>query len=147
MNKTEAKLIAQDIINTNIYLTLGTTDGKKSWVAPLFYCKDKKNRFYVISQPHSKHIKNISSKAHVSFAIFDSHAIEGKGNGVQADGSMKECKGRDLTVALTYYHTDFIPCTKEAFTHGAYKLYRITPKHTYILDPEASVDKRIQVKI
>lgn len=147
MNRTEAKHIAQDIINSNIYLTLGTTDGNRSWVSPLFYCKDEKNRFYVISQPSSRHILNISSHQSVSFAIFDSHAPEGKGNGVQGDGVMKECRGVALTQALKTYHTDFIPCTKEAFTQGAYRLYQITPKRMYILDPEAPTDKRIEVKI
>jgi uncharacterized protein YhbP (UPF0306 family) len=110
MNKTEAKLIAQDIINTNIYLTLGTTDGKKSWVSPLFYCKDKKNRFYVISQPHSKHIKNISSKAHVSFAIFDSHAIEAK--------ALEFRRRQDVNVL-----TRFDECT-QVLSHRFYPLYQ-----------------------
>jgi uncharacterized protein YhbP (UPF0306 family) len=147
MNKTEAKNIAQNILDTNIYMTIGTTDGKRPWVSPLFYCKDRKNRFYVISQPSSRHIVNISSNRAISFAIFDSHAPEGKGNGVQGDGSMKECRGKELEQALRYYHTDFIPCTKEALTRGPYRLYRIRPNHFYILDPEAPTDKRIEVKL
>lgn len=145
MNKTEAKHIAQHIINSNIYLTLGTTDGKTPWVSPLFYCKDEKNRFYVISQPSSKHIKNLQQQPHVSFAIFDSHEPEGKGNGVQGDGVMRECVGHNITRALRYYHTDFLPCTRDSFTRGPYRLYRITPKRMYILDPEATTDKRILV--
>ncbi len=147
MNRTKANNIAQEIIDSNIYLTLGTTDGKQSWVSPLFYCKDNKNQFYVISQPTSRHIRNIASQRSISFAIFDSHAPEGKGNGVQGSGTMKECKNKELTNALQYYHTDFIECTKKAFTTGPYKLYKITPRTCYILDPEAKVDKRVNVNI
>ncbi len=146
MNRTEIKKIAREIIDSNIYLTLATTDGKRVWASPLFYCTDKKNRFYVISQPGSRHIQNILSNQSISFAIFDSHAPEGKGNGLQGEGSMQECKGKAVSYALRWYHTDFLPCTNESFTKGPYRLYRITPTRTYILDPEASVDKRIRVR-
>lgn len=145
MDAKKAVTIAQAIIDTNIYLTLGTTDGTTSWVAPLFYCADNKNQLYVISQPSSRHIRDIASNRHISFAIFDSHAEEGKGNGIQATGIMKECKGTQIANALRFYHTNFIPCTKDSFTKGPYRLYKITPKKIYILDPDAPTDKRIQV--
>lgn len=145
MNAKNARKLAQSIIDSNIYLTLGTTNGRNSWVSPLFYCKDEKNRFYVISQPGSRHVRYLTHNPQISFAIFDSHAPEGKGNGIQATGVMRECEGITLTRALAHYHTDFIPCTKDAFTQGAYRLYRITPSTMYILDPEAKVDKRLKV--
>ena len=145
MNGKNARKLAQSIIDSNIYMTLGTTNGRTSWVAPLFYGKDKKNRFYVISQPASRHVSHLTHSPRISFAIFDSHAPEGKGNGIQGTGVMKECKGFTLKRALKHYHTDFIPCTQEAFTNGPYRLYRIDPTAMYILDPEAKTDKRVKI--
>lgn len=140
-------VLARQIIHTNIYLTLATA-GPRPWASPLFYCTDTNHNFYVSSQPHSHHIQNIKKNPRVALAIFDSHAAEGTGNGVQATGRMTQCRGLQLTQALKHYSTTFGECTKEAFTKGAYRLYRITPLHFYILDPqETHIDKRIEVAL
>ncbi len=139
--------LARQIIHHNCYLTLATSGNNRPWAAPLFYCTDAQYRFYVISRPGSRHIRQSQGKTQVAFAIFDSHAPEGKGNGVQAWGQMELCRGTRLVEALTYYHTTFIPCSTKAFTTGPYRLYRITPKRVYVLDPHAKVDQRVEIHL
>lgn len=144
MKLKELVRTAQSILDTNTYLTLATTDGKHAWVAPLYYCRDRKNRFYVISQPHCRHARHIALNSRVSFAVFDSRAPEGVGNGVQGTGHMTQLFGRSLKYALKYYHTDYIPCTETSFMDGPYRMYQLTPERMYVLDPDAPVDKRVK---
>lgn len=147
MNQTALNQIAQDIVKNNIYLTLATSDGKP-WAAPMYYCIDDKYNFYYISQLDSLHTKHILKNPDVSFAIFDSHAKEGEGNGIQATGKTYLIEGDKVSEALRWYKTNFIPTTPESFTGNVpYRLFKITPKKVYILDPKAKTDKRIEVKL
>lgn len=139
--------MARDIIRNNIYLTLATAT-EMPWASPLFYCKDNKFNFYYISLTNSVHSQNIAKNGKVAFAIFDSHQKEGTGNGVQGYGIAKQLKGIEIVDALRYYRTSFIPMNLATLRKvGYYRLYKITPEKFYVLDPEASVDKRVEVKL
>ena len=139
------RTLAQKIIRENKYLTLGTTNGVRPWVAPVYYCLDKKGSMYFISQPRSRHIRDLKSHPHVAFAIFDSHAEEGKGNGVQGSGHVIELLSSALTQGLRHYCTSFVALSSEELTHGPYRLYRLQPEKMYVLDRRSKVDKRILV--
>lgn len=148
MKKNELKKMAQKIISSNIYLTLATC-GKRPWASPVYYCVDKNYNFYYISQLNSLHTKNIFSNRKVSFAIFDSHQKEGGGNGVQVEGIAKRIfQDKEIKKALRWYQTRFIDNKPESFKgKKPYRLFKIIPKHFYILNPEVKVDKRVEVKI
>lgn len=135
---------ATNILNSNCYLSLGTTDGNIPWVAPVFYCMDERFNLYFISQLDSLHSIHIQKQPLVSFAIFDSHQPEGEGNGVQGDGTVALLEGDDITEGLMYYKTSFIklkPQTLSAFV--PYRLFKLTTNAFFVLDPEAETDKRI----
>lgn len=140
--------IAKDIIKNNIYLTLGTTNGVIPWVAPLYYCVDPNYNFYFISQMDSLHTQHLLKNQNIAFAIFDSRVPEGKGNGIQGSGKAYLIKDEELPESLRYYHTVFIESKPESFTGNApYRMFKLTPEHVYILDPKASTDKRVEVKL
>lgn len=81
-------------------------------------------------------------------AIFDSHASEGQGVGVQISGKVRLMRDEELDEAFKYYHTTFIPMKKESFTGKApYRFFRIIPDHIWVTDPEAKVDKRVEAKL
>ncbi len=144
MNKLKSTV--QDIIKSNIYLTLATSDGKP-WAAPLFYCTDSAYNFYFISQMDSLHIHHILNNPYVAFAIFDSMAKEGTGTGVQGSGKVSLLEStEEIEIALNYYHTSFISCTPKDFTGDKpYRLFKLTPDTFYTQDPDADVDKRVKV--
>ena len=146
--KKQAKLnkIAKELIKNNIYLTLATADGTP-WAAPLFYCVDSEYNFYFISQMDSVHTKHLLKNPKVAFAIFDSHEPEGKGNGVQASGKayLLEKRG-EMEKALKWYSTTYVECKPESFTgKNPYRLFKLIPEKFYVLDPDAPVDKRVEV--
>lgn len=149
MNKIDLNHLARDIIKNNIYLTLATTDGQSPWSAPLFYCIDDKYNFYFISQMDSLHTCHILKNPKVAFSIFDSHAPEGQGVGVQASGKAYLLKNKEeIKDALKHYSTIFIKCVPESFAgSNPYRLFKIIPDKIYVLDPEAKVDKRVEVEL
>lgn len=147
MDKIDLLKFAKKIIKNNIYLSLGTADGKP-WVAPLFYCVDPAFNFYFISQLDSVHTKHLMKNPSVAFAIFDSHQKEGSGNGIQGKGKAYLVGENEIDEALKWYHTSFITLTKESLLGPSpYKLFKLIPEKTYILDPDAMVDKRIEVSL
>lgn len=140
--------IAKEIINSNIYLTLGTTDGDLPWVAPLFYAVTDDYDFYFISQVSSLHVQNLLKYPKVSFAIFDSHQKEGTGNGVQGLGRAYLLPEDEIEEALNWYHTTFIPMAKKSFVGEApYRLFKIVTEYFYILDPDSPTDRRVEVAL
>lgn len=148
MGQSELDKIAREIIKNNIYLSLATSDGITPWVAPLFYAVDVIYNFYFISQLDSLHSKHILKNPTVAFAIFDSHQPEGSGNGVQGSGKAYLLDESKLPEAMKWYKTTFIEMKPESFTGDApYRFFKLVPKHFYILDPEAKVDKRVEVNI
>lgn len=147
MTQQQRNQLARDIIKSNIYLTLGTTDGEP-WVAPVYYCVDDKYNFYFMSQMDSLHSQHILNNPVVAFAIFDSHQKEGTGNGVQGKGRAYLLKEEEWDEALRWYHTTFIELTKEDLANSPYHFFKIIPETFYILDPdEKHVDKRVEVNL
>ena len=141
--------IAQSIIKDNIYLTLGTCEAGKPWVAPLFYCHDSQNNLYFASQLTSLHTKHVLKNKNVAFTIFDSHQKEGTGNGIQGKGIVKILDTRSqILEALKYYKTSFFKMSLENFTGKAkYRLFKIQPQKFWIQDMESKVDKRVEVQL
>ena len=147
MTNEELVKLAKDIIKNNIYLTLGTADGDP-WVAPLFYCVTEKYNFYFISQLDSLHTKQMLKNPKVAFSIFDSHAEEGQGKGVQAMGDVHMITEDELETEINNYHTTFIEIKPEFLKGDApYRLFKLSPSEVWITDPEAKVDKRVKIDL
>lgn len=140
--------IAQDIVLSNVYLTLATTNGVKPWSSTVFYCVDENYNFYFISKLESKHIQNITKQPSVSFSIFNSHQPEGEGNGVQGSGIVVELEGSELVYGLLHYKTTFIELTPDNLAGEApYRLFKLITGNWFILNPDAETDERIEVKM
>ena len=148
MTQENLNKIAIDILKTNIYLSLATTDGKIPWIAPLFYCLDDDYNFYFISQMESIHAMHVLKHPKVAFAIFDSHQPEGTGNGVQGLGIVNLLVDDTLVEGLKYYSTSFTKITQENLSEPSpYRLFKLTINMVYILDPNATTDQRVDVFI
>lgn len=147
MTQEELANLAKDIVKSNIYLTLGTADGEP-WVAPLFYCVSESYSFYFISQLDSLHTKQMLKNPKVAFSIFDSHAEEGKGTGIQAMGNVHMITEDELENEINNYHTTFIKIKPEFLKGDApYRLFKLTPSEFWVTDPEAKVDKRVKISL
>jgi uncharacterized protein YhbP (UPF0306 family) len=147
MNKKQGVEIARKIVDSNIYMTLATSDDV-SWAAPVYYAVDDEYNFYFISRLNTVHSENIFKNGKVSFAIFDSRQKEGSGNGVQGYGTARLISNSEIDQALEWYKSKFLPMKPDTFkSPNPYRFFKLEPKQFYILDPDAKVDKRVEVKI
>lgn len=127
MTQEKFNELAKTILNNNIYLTLATSDSRP-WASPVFFCKDHTYNLYFISQMDSIHTKNMLNSGEAAFAIFDSHAEEGKGNGVQGYGTVKLLEENEIIEGLNWYKTSFIEMKPEALSSpNPYRLFKLTP--------------------
>lgn len=148
MQQDELNKKAIEILKSNIYMTLATTDGKLPWAAPVFYCLDEDFNFYFISQMDSLHTVHILKQPKVAFAVFDSHQAEGQGNGVQGTGIVHLLEGVDVVEGLKHYSTTFIEMKPEILASPApYRLFKLETDSFFVLDPEAPTDKRVKVVV
>ena len=74
---------ARRVIDTNRYLTLGTTEpDHRPRLSPVYYTHDGYHDFYWVSAPHAHHSVNLAARPDVAIVIFDSTAPVGQGKAV-----------------------------------------------------------------
>ncbi|MBU2101706.1 pyridoxamine 5'-phosphate oxidase family protein [Patescibacteria group bacterium] len=151
--------LAREIIETNQYMTLGTSDGKgSSWVAPLAYAHDKNWNMYFVSLPDSRHSSDLKKNNEAVVAIFDSHQAVGEGVGLQIEGIIKETNIKNIPLAAKTYFSKKYPYgrnMKEAFASAlrelldgkVYRFYQFTPTNVWMNDPNAKTDVRVEVHL
>jgi hypothetical protein len=75
--------MARRVIDTNHYLTLGTTeaDGRPR-LSPVYFTQVDYRDFYWVSSPTARHSANIAARPEIAIVIFDSSAPVGLGEAV-----------------------------------------------------------------
>lgn len=131
-----SKDIPQEIKNfiaSNGIMTLAS-HLEDTWVATVYYGTDADFNIYIVTDPDSKHGKQIKQNPNIAFAIFDSHTkiTEGK-KGIQGQGVCGVVKSpTELLKGLTLWHRAnpgiehkiTLDTLKKAFDT---KLYRVEP--------------------
>ncbi len=79
----ELGAIARSIIDSNLYVTLGTADAEgRPWVSPVYYASAGYMEFFWASSPKATHSRNIAVRPEISMVIFDSQAAIHTGQAV-----------------------------------------------------------------
>jgi nitroimidazol reductase NimA-like FMN-containing flavoprotein (pyridoxamine 5'-phosphate oxidase superfamily) len=74
---------ARHVIDTNRYLTLGTTEpDHRPRVSPVYFNHVDYRDFYWVSSPTARHSLNIADRPEIAIVIFDSTAAVGEGRAV-----------------------------------------------------------------
>lgn len=75
--------MARHVIDTNRYLTLGTTEpDRRPRLSPVYFTHVGYHDFYWVSSPKAHHSANIAAQAEIAIVIFDSTAPIGQGRAV-----------------------------------------------------------------
>jgi uncharacterized protein YhbP (UPF0306 family) len=157
MNPEDPGVLAKEIINTNMYMVLGTADeAGHPWVTPVYFsCADYKE-FYWISSPDARHSRNLAVRPQVSIVVFDSQVTVGRGQAVYMAAVAKELYGVDFDRGLTVYNGRFsnpaeygvhIINSEDLQAPGLYRLYQATVSEHWILDPASRPDHRTSVTL
>jgi hypothetical protein len=144
--------VAKTIIDTNIYMVLGTADETGlPWTTPVYFGSRNYTDFYWVSSPTARHSLNIAVRPRVSIVIFDSRAPIGRGQGVYMETLAEELTGADLATGIDIYSQASIADGASAWSlqdvtaPAPYRLYRATASRHWILDREGHPDRRMQV--
>jgi len=154
MNQKDLGILARTIIDSNMYMVLGTADESgQPWVSPVYYASAGYKEFYWVSSPEVRHSRNIAMRPQVSIVIFDSQAPIGTGQGVYMSGIAEELAGADLDLGIEIF-------SRSSLAHGGhewkledvgastlYRLYRVTASEHWIRDPVGRPDHRTSVVV
>jgi hypothetical protein len=149
--------IAKAIIDTTLYMVLGTSDKSgQPWVSPVYFTASKYKEFYWISSPQARHSRNIAMRSQISFVIFNSQVPAGKGQAVYISATAGELTGSDLERGLVIYNGRFPDPARQGVQDtrleevrppGLYRLYQAIALEHWVLDPHASPDRRTPVTV
>ena len=103
-DRPDLESLARSIIDTNLYMVLGTADeGGQPWVAPVYYAPIDDRQFVWVSRPEARHSQHLAVRAEVAIVIFDSSAEIGTGCGVYMSAVAETLTGTAVEVAVEAY--------------------------------------------
>jgi nitroimidazol reductase NimA-like FMN-containing flavoprotein (pyridoxamine 5'-phosphate oxidase superfamily) len=150
----EFSAIARAIIDSNLYMVLGTADESgQAWVTPVYYASADYKAFYWVSSLEAQHSRNLAVRPQLSIVIFDSQAPVNTGQGVYMSALAEALAEADLDRGLDIYSRSAVARggkaweKQNALAPAPYRLYRATASEQWILDPTASTDHRVLVTI
>lgn len=155
MNQQDFGIIARTIIDSIMYMVLGTADETgRPWVSPLYFASERYREFFWISSPAATHSRNILVRPQISIVIFDSRIPVGMGQAVYISAVAEELTGIKFDRGVELYNGRFSnPAEHRVRTiksedrqaPAPYRLYRATASEHSILDPGSHPDHRTPV--
>jgi uncharacterized protein YhbP (UPF0306 family) len=157
MDQQDLGVIARTIIDSIVYMVLGTADETgRPWVSPVYFVSERYREFYWMSSPDVTHSRNISVRPQVSIVVFDSRVPVGLGQAVYMSAIAEELSGVDFDRGVDLYNGRF----SNPVEHGVrtikpedvqapalYRLYRAIVSEHWILDPAGHPDHRTSVTL
>jgi len=154
----ELARMARDVIDSNRYLVLGTSeDDGRPRVSPVYYSHVGYQEFYWVSSPEAQHSRNVEARGDVSFVIFNSTLLPTQGNqAVYVDASAVRVAEGDLPEQCERAFATVGPGTRafspeELSGDGDIRLYRATATrhqvHVRGREHPSGVDARVTVQL
>jgi general stress protein 26 len=151
---------AREIIDTTNFLSLATSNGKETWIAPLFFAHDQYKTLHFVSSLDSVHVQHIRVQSQVAVSIFNSNQKEGNlatdTNGVQIRGHAFLAEKSEYAKIITLLNEKIWPGEKHPVVVTKYdltprRIFTIQIDKIYIQDPEHfqkyHIDKRVEVDL
>lgn len=152
VDRSDLDAVAREIIDANAYLTLGTADGSgRPWVSPVYFACGDYTDFFWVSAPDALHSRNIGERPDVAIVVFDSCVAIGEGQAVYAEATAEILDGEALDRAVRIFSERSVahgvrPWTVEdVLPPRPYRLYRARAARHWVVDPEASPNRRVPV--
>lgn len=145
--------IARTVLDTNSFMTLATADGSGTpWACPVWFATDDYHELYWVSAPTSRHSRNLEVRPEVSIVVFDSTVTPSATQAVYVTGTAGLVPAADIERGMAVYSRKTVrnglgEWGPDRVTGDArLRLYRATAAEHYILDPDAPVDARLEVR-
>jgi nitroimidazol reductase NimA-like FMN-containing flavoprotein (pyridoxamine 5'-phosphate oxidase superfamily) len=154
MNQQDLGTVARNIIESMMYMVLGTADASgQPWVSPVYFASEGYREFYWVSSPEARHSRSIATRAQVSIVVFDSRVPIGTGQGVYMSAVAEELAGTDLEQGIEIFsrtslrHGGHEWKSEDVRTPALYRLYRAIVQEHWVLDPAGHPDHRTPVTL
>jgi hypothetical protein len=146
--------VARLMIDSNMYMVLGTADGSgRPWVSPLYFAADGYTEFFWVSSPEATHSRNISVRPEVGIVIFDSRVPIGTGQGVYMPAAAEQVTGAELHRGIDVFSRRSLEHGGTAWTRNdvqaeaGVRLYRATATEHSMLAKDGRPDHRIAIDV
>jgi len=152
---TDFRDMAQNVIESNRYMVLGTADeAGVPWVTPVWFAQSDYRRFIWVSSPDRRHSRNIRARPELSIVIFDSQVPVGSARAVYMSARAEELSGADLERDIAVFDTAGQAqglsrrwALEDVLAPAPYRLYRATVSQHWVLDPGSSPDDRAEITL
>ena len=128
----QIQAMARDVIDTNRYMTVGTTepDGLPR-LSPVYYTHDKYHDFYWVSAAGAQHSKNLLRQPTIAVLIFDSSVDPGSTRAVYINATAQQIPEPELEDACGIAFRTLGPGARafepsELMSPAPLRLYRAT---------------------
>ena len=149
--ETDPVATARAIIDTNLYMVLGTADeGGRPWVSPVYYAHVDYREFLWMSRPETLHSRNLVARPQISLVIYDSSVPVGTGQGVYMSATAEEVTGDDRLAMIDVFSRRSVSdgggelALEDVEAPAELRLYRATAAAHFIL---YSIDRLVAVDL
>jgi pyridoxine/pyridoxamine 5'-phosphate oxidase len=142
MSHVDTFAVAARLVAANRCMTIATVgpDGRP-WVSPVWYAPASDTDLLWVSDPTSRHSRNIAARPQVAIVIFDSTVPEGAAEALYLEGTAQQLVGDLLEEAITTFSARSQACGDRAWTAAdvlppaRFRLYRATAASRSVLGP------------
>ena len=142
--------IARAIIDSNLYMVLGTADAAGvPWVSPVYYAPVGYVEFLWLSSPEAKHSRNLRSRHEVAIVIFDSTAAISTGQGVYMSAVAHEVSSDEVDDRIEFFSRRSLEhggrpfSVRDVDASSRLRLYTAAANDHFVLEPDR--DLRVPV--
>jgi hypothetical protein len=143
---------ARAIIDSNRYMTLSTADaGGLPWVSPVWFATVDHRRFFWVSDPETRHSRNLASRPQLAIVIFDSTVVPGSAAPVYMSAVAEELTGSELEEGMGIFAqvSEAQGLSVWTLAHvqppARHRLYRATASEHFVLADDR--DERVPVNL
>ena len=145
----------KECLESTFYCCLATVDQRGVWSNPVYFAYDK-NIIYFISQPDSRHMRNIKRDSRVALSIYTTEQDSfGDIVGIQLDGHARILINKDEVKRAygVYYNRKYPKTGKDKsgneedvyINNPEWQFVRIAPAHIYYFDTRFFGEERQEV--
>lgn len=149
--KQELEEMARRIIDSNLYMTLATSDETgRPWVSPVYFATYEFTEFIWVSSPEARHSRNLSVRQEMSIVIFDSRIPVNKGQAVYMSAEGERVPDGEVDRAIAIFSERSARHGAGTWTRGdveeeaRLRVYRALASEHFVLD---AGDRRIPVSL
>lgn len=156
MEKFDWRKYLEECMSSTEYCCIATVDAAGVWSNPVYFAWDRNFKLYFISQPQSRHMKNLERDPRISVSIYSTgQSSFGDLSGVQLEGRAHILQEeKDIQYAYATYYGRRYPeigrdnsgKNEDAYINNPeWAFVEIIPEHIYYFDTKLFGEKRQEV--